>query len=161
MARKTDRKKDQPAVAPGKLPPRYHFFLNPYNDVRFSTACPRCAGKTRLRKIPLAIHVVDWGMVLLNKSCRLCVSCELLIAHQDEVEAQLGLIFERLAPQVIGNEYLAIGTVERKVWQRGRDRSPDPKEQWTTIYPFKDLVHFKPAPTYTVTPPLRAPARPR
>ena len=25
----------------GKLPPRYHFFLNPYQDVRF-TRCPRC-----------------------------------------------------------------------------------------------------------------------
>jgi len=40
----------------GKLPPQHRFFLNPYRDMRF-TSCPKCNGKTKLRKLPLAIHV--------------------------------------------------------------------------------------------------------
>ena len=40
----------------GKQPPRHRFFLNPYTDVRFTT-CPQCGGKTRVRKLPLVIHI--------------------------------------------------------------------------------------------------------
>src|SRR6266567_9481953 len=40
----------------GKQPPRYRFFLNPYQDMRF-TRCPQCDNKTRLRKLPLIIHL--------------------------------------------------------------------------------------------------------
>jgi hypothetical protein len=35
---------------------RFRFFLNPYQDVRFST-CPQCANKTGQRKLPLFIHI--------------------------------------------------------------------------------------------------------
>lgn len=36
----------------GKQEPRYTFFLNPYEDVRF-TSCPQCGRKMRQRKLPL------------------------------------------------------------------------------------------------------------
>jgi hypothetical protein len=70
----------------GQQPPRYRFFLNPYADVRFTT-CPQCGGKTRVRKLPLVIHVDPVQPVALNKTCRYCPSCDLLIAHRDELEA--------------------------------------------------------------------------
>src|SRR5438105_15688393 len=72
----------------GKQPPRYRFFLNPYTDVRFTT-CPQCRGKTRQRKLPLVIHIDPLQFVALNKACRYCPRCDLLIAHQDELEAWL------------------------------------------------------------------------
>jgi hypothetical protein len=50
----------------GHLPPRYRFFLNPYRDVRFTMGCPGCGQKLRQRKLPLAIHVNDWGMAVIN-----------------------------------------------------------------------------------------------
>jgi len=36
--------------------------------------------------IPFAIHVDGVGLVVLRKTCRLCVKCELLIVHQAEIE---------------------------------------------------------------------------
>ena len=57
--------------------------------------------------------------MLLGKTCRFCPRCELIIAHQDELESELARIFSSLAPDVIGNEYMVLGTVDRNVWRRG------------------------------------------
>src|SRR5262245_40971930 len=102
----------------GKLPPRYSFILNPYTDVRLSK-CPRCQKLTYLRKFPLFIHIDEWGLLALGKTCRYCSRCELIMAHQDELEAELAHSFSQMAPEVIGNEYLVLGTIDKKVWQQG------------------------------------------
>ena len=39
--------------------------------------------------------------------------------HQDELEAELTYSFSKFAPEVIGNEYLVLGTIEKRVWQKG------------------------------------------
>ena len=57
----------------GKQPPRYRFFLNPYQDARFSK-CPQCENKTGQRKLPLFIHIDPKQPLLLNKTCRSCHS---------------------------------------------------------------------------------------
>src|SRR2546423_8118407 len=72
----------------GKQPPRYRFFLNPYEDLRFRR-CPHCEGKTRQRKLPLVIHVDPMFVLSLNKTCRYCASCDLLRAIQTDVERSL------------------------------------------------------------------------
>lgn len=96
----------------GALPPRYCFVLNPYLRERF-TRCPRCEAKTRVRKIPLVIHVDPVGLVTLRKTCRLCVVCEMLIAHQGEIERLIdGLGDDRAKSKK--REYLVLGTVERR-----------------------------------------------
>jgi hypothetical protein len=102
----------------GKLTPRYSFILNPYPNERLSK-CPRCIKPTHPRKFPLFIHVKEWGPVILGKTCRYCSRCELIIAHQHELEAELEIALLKHAPRAIGNEYLVIGTMERKSWQRG------------------------------------------
>src|SRR5215813_4141782 len=94
----------------GKQPPRYRFFLNPYQDVRF-TKCPQCGGKTLQRKLPLVIHVDPMQPVSVNKTCRYCPRCDLLIAHQNEMEQFLAAFFSVQNPEVVGNEYLVIGTL--------------------------------------------------
>lgn len=104
----------------GKLAPRYMFALNPYHDVRFSS-CPKCKRLTYLRKFPLLIHVDQFGPFVLGKTCRYCAKCELIIAHQDELEGVLAAMFTQHAPEHIGNDYVVLGTVEKKVWKQGLD----------------------------------------
>src|SRR5262245_23590471 len=102
----------------GKLRPRYSFILNPYADVRLSK-CPRCQKLTYLRKFALFIHIDAWGPMALGKTCRYCSRCELIMAHQNELEAELVHSFSQMAPDVIGNEYLVLGTIDKRVWKEG------------------------------------------
>jgi uncharacterized protein with PIN domain len=57
---------------------QYRFFLNPYKDCAF-TKCPRCDSKTRTRKFPLVIQIEPQQILLLNKQCKYCTSCDLII----------------------------------------------------------------------------------
>lgn len=109
----------------GKLPPRYGFLLNPYSDIRLSK-CPRCAKLTHPRKFALFIHIDDWGPLALGKTCRYCSRCELIIVHQDELEAQLAHTFATLDPGKIGKDYLVIGTLDKPVWRKGLEQSGQP-----------------------------------
>ncbi len=131
----------------GKQPPRFSFFLNPYQDLRF-TSCPRCGTKTRLRKLPLVIHVDPQNPVALNKTCRYCDVCDLLIVHQDELEAQLVFLFSTRAPELIGNDYLVLGTLDRDVWRQSRkDPLPIPG-MVDNLHDFKEVLEFEPAPRW-------------
>ena len=49
--------------------------------------CPQCLAKTRQRKLPLVIHIEPLQLVALNKTCQYCPRCDLLITHQDQLEA--------------------------------------------------------------------------
>ena len=129
----------------GKQPPRYKFFLNPYQDARF-TRCPKCEAKTRQKKLPLVIHIDDWGMFVLNKTCRFCPGCQLLIAHQDELEGYLAAFFEQQAPNIVGNDYLVIGTVDRADWKRGAQGTVTTEEMIERLHDFQDVLQFKLAP---------------
>ncbi len=111
----------------GKLPPKYVFILNPYTDARF-TRCPGCDQKTKQRKLPLFIHVEPLRPVVLGKTCRYCPDCDLLIVHQDELEAQLEALFAERDPSLIGNDYLVLGTVERQAWREGMKQPKGIKE---------------------------------
>lgn len=102
----------------GKLPPRYSLMLNSYVEERLSK-CPICKRQTHARKFPLLIDIRDFGPLVLGKTCKYCSLCELIIVHQHELEAELVTAFEKLAPECIGNEYLIIGTMEKKIWQAG------------------------------------------
>ena len=101
----------------GTLSPRYSFILNPYVNERLSN-CPKCRRLTHYRKFALFIHIYDWGPMVLGKSCRYCTPCELIIAHKDELEGELAHTFSSMAPDVVGNAYLALGTVDKKMWKR-------------------------------------------
>jgi hypothetical protein len=56
---------------------------------------------------------------MLGKTCVYCSSCELIIAHKLELETELAYAFEKIAPEMIGNEYLVLGTMDRKAWKAG------------------------------------------
>jgi hypothetical protein len=40
------------------------------------------------------------------------------LAHQEEVETELTTLFEEKRPEVVGNDYMVVGTVEMGVWRR-------------------------------------------
>ena len=143
------RQKRAPRPAPrlGKQPPRYRFFLNPYTDARFTT-CPQCGGKTRVRKLPLVIHIDPLQLVALNKTCRYCPPCDLLIAHQDELEAWLAAFFGEYRPEMVGNDYLVVGTEDRKDWQRGVHTPLSTQEALEYLHDFIEYVRFEPAPRW-------------
>ncbi len=121
----------------GKLPPLYKFILNPYDDVRFST-CPGCGKKTKQKKLPLVIHVNPDHLIALNKTCRYCPSCDLLIAHRDEIEGLLTAMFSSMNPAAIGNDYLVLGTLERKAWREGVSEPKSVAEMREQIHDFKE-----------------------
>jgi hypothetical protein len=127
----------------GELPPRYSFLINPHSDVRLSK-CPQCQRPTHLRKFALFIHIDRWGPLALGKTCRYCARCELIMAHKDELEAELAHHFARIAPEVIGSEYLVLGTVEKKAWQSGLQGNRNPVgEMLKHIADFKRVLDLK------------------
>jgi len=126
----------------GKQPPSYRFFLNPYQDVRFTT-CPQCRAKTRQRKLPLVIHVDQMPTLILGKTCRYCVNCDLLIAHQDQLEEQLAGYFSTYKPQATGNDYLVLGTLDRPEWRQGMQDPLSVQEMVEHLHDFKEVVTFQ------------------
>jgi hypothetical protein len=138
------KKKDETNIPRlGKQPPRYRFFLNPYQDARFSK-CPQCENKTGQRKLPLFIHINPKQPLLLNKTCRYCLHCDLLIAHQDDLEDLIARIFTDLNPEIVGNKYLVVGTLDRADWKRiDQDKLPI-QDTIEALHDFKDVVMFKP-----------------
>ena len=127
----------------GKLPPRYSFMLNPHSKVRLSK-CPKCRRLTHLRKFALIIHIERCGPLALGKTCRYCTSCELIMAQKDELEAELAHSVAQIAPEVVGNEYMVLGTIEKKVWQAGLSGSGQPLDEMLKhVADFKKLYHLK------------------
>jgi hypothetical protein len=79
MAKRSGRLPSTPKL--GALPPRYSFALHRDERDRF-TKCPRCHAHTRLRKVPLVIHVdhpAGPRLTILGKTCGLCLVCEMLL----------------------------------------------------------------------------------
>jgi hypothetical protein len=62
----------------------------------------------------LVIHVEGFGLVILGKTCRLCLRCETLIAHKAELDTLLSAVVTGPTP-----EYVVLGTAERDTYRRG------------------------------------------
>lgn len=127
----------------GKQEPRYRFFLNPYGDLRF-TSCPQCGNRMRQRKLPLVIHIDPFGLYILNKTCKYCPACDLLLAHQDEIEwllAQVAAEQGREAPSAGG--YLIVGTIDRPDWKAGMENALPLSRLLERLHDFREVVIFK------------------
>lgn len=117
-------------------PPRYSFLLNPHSGTRLSR-CPICERLTHPRKFALFIHVEGYDPLALGKTAKYCTPCELVIVHQDELEAELANSLGRIAPQVVGNPYQVLGTVDMKVWRQGLAGGQTVGEAMKAVAPFK------------------------
>src|SRR5262249_25950228 len=65
------------------------------------------------------ILIKEYDPLVLGKTCRYCTPCEVIIAHKDELDAELAHSLGRIAPEAVGSEYLVLGTMDRKFWQQG------------------------------------------
>lgn len=120
----------------GELAPEYNFSLNPYPNLRFSK-CPNCDRKTGQRKLPLLIHVNPDHFISLNYANRYCSNCDTLIGHKDEIEHHLTATFIQLKHGDIGNNYIIIGTVEKKSWRAGLKQPQSFGESIKHVHDFK------------------------
>ena len=73
--------------------------------------------------MPLFIFVEPVHPTTINKHCRYCPKCDILIAHQDELERMLVLAYEKRNPKIIGNKYLVLGTLDSSSWRK-REKQP-------------------------------------
>ena len=126
----------------GDLPPKYNFSLNPYPELRFSK-CPDCQNKTGQRKLPLLIHVDPKNLIALNYTTRYCHRCDMLIGHKSEIEHHLKEMFLKIDPDVIGNPYLIMGTVEKKAWLENIKQPKPMNEMRQHIHDFKSYQNLR------------------
>ena len=131
----------------------HRFFLNPYPDMGFSK-CPKCETKTKQRKMPLVIHIEPGTVFVLNKTCRYCEKCDLLIGRQAHIEAIMATAFETRAPEIVGNKYEVIGTMDRRDWRENVGVETPPVDILDRMYVFKDVWYFDvdPGGWYPATP---------
>jgi hypothetical protein len=131
----------------GKLQPLYRFILNPHKDLRCST-CPECSRKTLIRKVPLVVSVLPDRFATINKHCRYCSSCDILIAHQDELEHMLAVTFDKHAPEVVGNEYFALGSLEPAAWRTGKKKPFGIRDLQEYVHDFKERLDLEYVPAH-------------
>jgi tetratricopeptide (TPR) repeat protein len=129
----------------GKQHPRYDFFLNTYQDTRFTT-CPHCKSKTRSRKFSLVVNVNPKHTAILDKICRFCDACDLLIVHQDQLEEQLTAEFMTINPEAIGNNYQVVGTLDRAERNQGKQDPWSFEQVIEHLHDFKEVVTFQRVP---------------
>ena len=126
----------------GKLAPRYKFLLNPHEHLRYS-ACPICDKQTFPRKFALFVHVMGAPTsVIVGKTCKYCSRSELIICHQDELDEVLTRLFERLNPQLIGNEYLVLGTMDMNAWKKSLAQPMNIEQTIEHLADFKKHVRY-------------------
>jgi len=125
-----------------KNPTKHYFFLNPYEDCAF-TKCPKCNNKTKVRKFPLVIHIEPNQLFVLNKNCKYCTNCDLIIVKQSIIETLLACQFEKVNPSVVGNKYLVFGTFSRSDWQKYSKTLTNPHKAIDKVYVFKDVLNFE------------------
>ena len=52
-------------------------------------------------------------------------------------------------PEVVGNDYLVLGTLDRPAWKRGTQQQLTLQEMLEALHDFKDVVTFKPTGGWT------------
>lgn len=125
-----------------KAKAKHLFFLNPYENEGF-TKCPKCETNTKIRRFPLVIHIEPQQLFVLNKKCKYCECCDLIIAKQFEVEELLAMSFETVAPEIIGNDYFVVGTLERQDWKKVKTGEIDSAELVDQAVVFKKVLDFE------------------
>jgi hypothetical protein len=120
---------------------KHYFFLNPHDSYAL-TKCPKCQDKTKLRKFPLVIHIEPNQLLCLNKNCKYCTDCDLIMTKKSEIESLISNQFEKVDPSVVGNKYFVFGTLDRNDWLKYRKKPTDPSKVMDHAYIFKDVLTF-------------------
>jgi hypothetical protein len=89
------------------------------------------------------IHIQPQQLFILNKQCKYCEKCDLIITKKQEIETLIAVGFSQNNPKIIGNDYLVMGTVDRKDWKEGNKNILSPSEMLERIYVFQDVWDFE------------------
>lgn len=89
------------------------------------------------------IHIKPQQLFLLNKQCKYCANCDLIIAKKQEIESLMAFGFNSTNPQIVGNDYLVMGTIDRKDWQANNQDSVPPSEIIKGMFIFQDEWNFE------------------
>ncbi len=125
----------------GKLPPKHTFFLNPYQDDRF-TRCPECDRPMKNRKNPLLIGVGTSVVMIFNIKGNFCPGCDLLIVHRDILDSYLITALFQRNPELSGALLMIFGTVERNTWRASQKRAVGWDEIIANLRDFKEIVDY-------------------
>jgi hypothetical protein len=146
--------RDQGTEAASERPRRYTFALNPYTNDRFGI-CPRCKGATAELVTALVFYVAPGLALTMRCPCRHCAACDLLIAHQADVERTIEQENGGVPPDLIGHDFQAIGTMDLADWERSRNKPYTIQQLQACLYPFRqelELIQTR-APSGDVTVP--------
>ena len=118
---------------------KYYFFLNPY-DNRVFNKCPKCENKTKQKKLPITIQMESEKTFLnINKTCRFCENCELLIVKQQEIEGMLAIAFGK---KINETDYCILGTLDENSFKEGI-ANPKSNNFLDTLRLFKEKWNFE------------------
>ena len=126
---------------------KYYFYFNSYDFYKWSR-CLQCDGNTKLRKFCLAIHYADkkknyHQLISINKSCKFCPKCELIIGQKSELDDLVKQISQQVNLKFNTENYFAFGTMEKKDWKRSQEEALDQREAIKLVNPFKDVLEFE------------------
>ena len=127
--------------------PKYNFYLNPHDHYKW-TRCPNCDEKTRVRKFCLVIHCENkaiqfYQLTSINKSCKFCTKCELIICQKTELEKLLSEVLKGKITRVTDDHYLVFGTMEKKDWLKVQKKGLSASQVISLVSQFKDIVDFE------------------
>lgn len=119
---------------------QYNFFLNPYSDAAF-TRCPKCEGKTKVKKLPLTVVMEKNKAILnVNKTCKYCPYCELLIAKKSEMEL---IVKQFLGIDAISEkDYMIMGTLDKETYRHQINKVDIDQNLLEKINFFKNVWEF-------------------
>lgn len=126
---------------------KYNFYLNPHDQYKW-TKCPKCENKTKLRKYCLMVHyeekIVNFHQLIsLNKSCKYCPYCELIIGQKSEIEHILNQIVHGFGLQFNPDNYFVFGTMDRKDWKKSQKELLNQRKALDLVFQFKDIWDFE------------------
>jgi len=96
---------------------------------------------TLIGAVPLSDPLSD--LINLNYTHRYCRRCNTLIGHQHEIEESLFILFLQHNPEVIGNRYVIIGTMELKTWRAGLNQQLSISEARVHIHDLKTYEELR------------------
>jgi hypothetical protein len=125
----------------------YKFYLNPNEKYAF-TKCPKCDQKTKVRKYCLMIHYQEGKkstpqLLSLNKTCKFCPFCELIITKKPEIESVLKRTLHQLNKDFKPDAYFIFGTLDKKNWKRIHEEGLSSTEVLKLAQRFKDVWDFE------------------
>jgi hypothetical protein len=89
------------------------------------------------------IHIEPQTLIALNYTNRYCKCCDMLIGHKHEIEHYLTEMFRRSKPEIVGNDYLIFGVVERKAWAENMRKAKPLQEMRAHISDFESYGELR------------------